>query len=130
MVIGDSKLRFICNLGLAIWDFLLIPFCRIQPHEGSAVPLAQYPHEGGKSFAGVSRSESVLQHHRKSYCVDPDAAGAVFCDFINSIYLVDNRLNGLTAEFISENEQAYFFISSIKRVNRRGDPFNRAAVAE
>ena len=39
-----------------------ISFGGIQTHEGAAVPLAQDPHQGGKSFAGVSRPEFVLQH--------------------------------------------------------------------
>jgi hypothetical protein len=110
--------------------FFLIPFGAVKTYKGSSISLTQDPHEGGKSFARVSRSEPVIQHHRKTDRMDSDAPGAVSCDFINSIYLVDNRLNGLTAEFISENIQAYFFISAIKRANRRGDSFNRAAVAE
>jgi hypothetical protein len=62
--------------------------------------------------------------------MDPDASRAVAGDLIDSIHLVDNRLDGLTAEFISENIQANFFILGIKRFDRSCDSFHRAAVAK
>jgi hypothetical protein len=62
--------------------------------------------------------------------MDPNTPFAVACGFIDSIHLIDNRLDGVTAEFVSENIQANFFITGIKGVDRRGDSFHRAAVAK
>jgi len=81
---------------------------RIESHEGSSVFLAQNPHEGGKSFAGVPRSKSILQHHRESHRMDPNASGTVTGGLIDPIHLIDDRLDGGAAEFVTENIQAYF----------------------
>ena len=105
-------------------------FGGVQSDEGAAVSLAQDPHQGGESFAGVVRSEPVLEHYRKSHRMDPDAPGTVPGDFVDSVHFVDYRLDSPAAEFISENIEAYFFIRGIKCINRRGDSLDRAAVAE
>ena len=62
--------------------------------------------------------------------MDADATGSIFGGPVDLIDLIDDRLNGLATELVTEDIQADLFIRCIKCPDRRFDALHRTAVAK
>jgi len=84
--------------------------CTVEPHKRAAVFLAKGAHQHCKAFAGVAGSSGMFHHRRKSHGMDPDPLASIFGGSIDSIDFINDRLDGIPAELISEDIQADLFI--------------------